>query len=468
MVKAMILFAFLFFFVSCSTYKPSPPPLPPLESLPLPSPRPLPDLTISDLSLDESGRLVVKISNIGEGPAPMGGGELLIFLGGRLKWRGSLEDLPDRGFLSPGGSTLYVTPVELLGREEVKVILSLEGEMADQDESNNVMSKVFEREVVPPSPPPLPDLAVTELFITLQKRLGVAIANLGEGVFQMEHGSLHLFVDGYLKEVFPLKDLSHQDFLPPQGRISLLLPVTLVGRHEVQALLFTSQEELNKGNNRLGKVLEILPSGPDIVVKDLELTEDLELLVILSNAGELDLRKGAKLRVQISVNGQRVSDFVHFTFAPLKAHFGNSYPFEPPYRISIAGISRVRVTILPIYSSDDIRLENNILEKTFMVFPFRMDGFGREAYSFVPSSQNMRQGEKIKVEMRWDGSEGPLMLFFQPPGEAKKGFTVSGRSPLKMEVPISTEMELKEKPWKVSITNLREKRIEGHLIIQHP
>lgn len=44
------------------------------------------------------------------------------------------------------------------------------------------------------------------------------------------------------------------------------------------------EEELNKGNNRLGKLLKVLPGEPDIVVKDLELTEDLEHFMILSNA----------------------------------------------------------------------------------------------------------------------------------------------------------------------------------------
>ncbi len=469
-MKAMIfLFAFLLFSICCSTPKPYvPPPTPPTESLPLPSPLPLPDLTISELSLDESGKVLVKISNIGEGLAPIGGGDLLIFLGADLKWKASLDDLPDLSFLLPGGSAVYVTPVELIGRQEVKAILNLRGEMDDQDESNNRLSKIFERKGVPVLPPPLPDLAIMELFISPQKRLGVTLANLGEGVFPMEHGYLNLYVDGQLREVYPIKDLSNQEFLLPQGSLSFLLPLTLVGKHEVQAFLSITGEEQNKENNRLGKILEVLPSGPDIVIKDLELTEDLDLLVILSNSGDLDLRKGATFRVRILVNGQKISDFDHFIFAPLRANFASHYTLEPPYRIPISGISRVKVGVLPKYSFDDIRLENNMLEKTFLIFPFRIEAFGKEEYSFTPYSQNMKGGEKIKAEMRWEGSEGFLMLSFQPPGEVKKEVKALGRSPLKAEFSISTESGLKGRSWSVSVTNLRDKKIRGHLIIQHP
>ena len=468
MLKAIILFAFLLGFVCCSTPKPCPPPPSPLDSLPLPPPLLLPDLTITGLSLDESGKLVVEISNIGEGYAPIEGGEVMVFLEGDLKWRESIENLPDQSFLKPGGSAIYVTPVELVGRVEVKAILSLRKETGDQNESNNVFIKTIERKVIPAPRPLLPDLAITNLFIHHQRKLEVTIANLGEGPFPLEHGYLKLFVDGSLRDVYPLKGLSNQEILFPKGEISLRLPLTLVGRHEVQASLSITVEESNKENNHLLKVLEGLPVGPDIVVKDFELTEDLELLVILSNAGELDLRKGVTLRVRILVNDQKVSDFHHFTFAPLKANFGNQYVLEPPYRIAITGISKVKVTVLPLHSSDDIRLENNMLEKTFIVFPFRIEALGKEEYSFVPSLQNMRQGEKIKAEMRWDGNEGPLILSFHPPGEVKKGFTLSGRSPLRMEVPLPTEVDLRAKPWRIGITNLRGKKVGGHLIIQHP
>lgn len=468
MMKAIFLFAFLLLFISCSTHQPYPPSPPLLESLPYLSPPFLPDLTISDLSLDESGRLLVKISNIGEGSAPMGGGDLLIYLGGDLRWKVSLEDLPDQSFLLPGGSTLYVTPVELVGRQEVRTILSLRREVADQDESNNMLSKIFEREVVPVLPPPLPDPAITDLFISPQKRVGVTLANLGEGIFKFEHGNLKLFVDGHLKEEYPLRELTDQEILSPKEKMSLNLPFTLTGRHEVQAFLSIPGKDQNQENNHLGKILEILPSGPDIVVRDLELTEDLELLVILSNAGELDLRKGTTFRVRIWVNGQKVSEFDHFTFAPLKAHFGSHYTFEPPYRIPITGISRVKVTVLPKYSSDDIRLENNMLEKTIVVFPFRIEALGKEEYSFIPTSQRIRGDEKIKAEMRWEGKEEPLMLSFQPPGEVKKELMISGRSPLKMEVPILTGLGLKEKSWKISIINFRDRKIRGNLIVQYP
>jgi hypothetical protein len=325
----------------------------------------------------------------------------------------------------------------------------------------------------PPQPVLLPDLIITDLFLNPQRKLVVTITNIGDLPLPLGGGSLKVMVDGSLKGTYTLGSLTDQSLLPVKGSILLTTPLALVGRHEIDAHIdfLHGIMESNEGNNDLKKVLEGLPVGPDIVVKELDLTEDLELMIILSNAGEVDLRKGVTFRIRIHVNEQKISDFDHFISEAMKANFGNRYFIAPPYRVGIAGISKVRVSISPKLSSDDIRLENNVLERTFIIFPFRLGSQGREEFSFsfsFPRPQSEGQIEKMKTEARWEGVGSTLMLSFKKQGSVKGIPTLSGRSPLKVEFPIVFEEAQKESVWTVLVTNLIDKRVEGHLIIQYP
>jgi archaellum component FlaG (FlaF/FlaG flagellin family) len=455
---AITIFAFSIFLFSCAAQVTTqPPPAPPQSVL-------LPDLTISDISLGETGKVEVMISNIGKGPAPYRVGSLVIYVNGHLKWRDSLGTLPDQTFLQPGGFVLYTTPVELVGRHEVRAVVDNEDQMVEENGANNVFIKVLGKEILELKPL-LPDLTITDLFLNPQRKLAVTIANMGDSPLPLGGGNLKIIVDGSLKGSYTLGSLSNQSFLPMKGSITLTTPLTLVGRHEIDAHVdFTSGvKESNEENNSLKKILDGAPFGPDIVVKDLDLTEDLELMIILSNAGEVGLRKDVTFRFRILVN--------HFISEALKANFGNRYLIDPPYGVGIAGISKVKVSISPKLPSDDIRLENNVLERTFIIFPFKVGPQGREEFSFsfsAPRPQGDGQTEKVKAEARWEGGSSSLMLSFKKSGTIKGIPTLSGKSPLKVEFPISFEEVQKESVWNVLITNLIDKKVEGHLIIQHP
>ena len=463
---AITIFAFSIFLFNCAAQVTTqPPPAPPQSVL-------LPDLTISDISLGETGKVEVMISNIGKGPAPYRVGSLVIYVNGHLKWRDSLGTLPDQTFLQPGGFVLYTTPVELVGRHEVRAVVDNEDQMVEENGANNIFIKVLGKEILELKPL-LPDLTITDLFLNPQRKLAVTIANMGDSPLPLGGGNLKIIVDGSLKGSYTLGSLSNQSFLPMKGSITLTTPLTFVGRHEIDAQVdFThGVKESNAENNSLKKVLDGLPVGPDIVVKDLDLTEDLELMIILSNAGEVDLRKGVTFRIRIFVNDRKISEFDHFISEALKANFGNRYLMDPPYRVGIAGISKVKVSISPKLPSDDIRLENNVLKRTFIIFPFRIGPQGREEFSFsfsAPRPQGEGPTEKVKTEARWEGGSSSLMLSFKKSGTLKGIPTLSGKSPLKVEFPISFEEVQKESVWNVLITNLIDKKVEGHLIIQHP
>ena len=319
----------------------------------------------------------------------------------------------------------------------------------------------------------LPDIVVSALFLKQKRSLVATLTNIGTAPFPMEGGGLSLYIDGRLEKYYKWRGLSDQTLLQPRESITLATPFSIYGRHEVEARVDTSAElrELDKENNELKKILEGLPIGPDIVIRDFDLTEDLELSIILSNTGEADLRKGAISRIRIYLNDRKVSDFDHFISEELQAHSGNFYTLSPPYRVSIKGISKVRVSVAPKLRPDDIRMENNILERRFIIFPFQIGAQGREQFSFfVPSIplKDEEPSEKIKLEARWEGAGTPLKLSFGEWENAGDFPDVSGKSPIKIELPIPAGETQRERLWKISVTNPMESRVEGHLIIQHP
>ncbi len=343
----------------------------------------------------------------------------------------------------------------------------------------------------PPHPPLLPDLtisdiplseeekdnttdlAITDLFLDAHGKLSVALANIGESQIPLKIVNLKILVDGLLKGSYPLETYSGQPFLPAKGNLTFTTPLTLTGRHEILAHVeFTNEtKDSDEERHSLKKTLAGPPVGPDITVKDLDLTEDLELMIVLSNAGEADLRKGAIFQIQVFVNDQKISEFDHFISEVIKANFGSRYVLAPPYQVGIVGISKVKVSIFPELSSDDICLENNTLEKTFVIFPFKVGPRRGEEFTFPISPlrvQGEGHSEKMRAEARMVGGSSSVMLSFKISGSLKGVLTFSGRSPLKVEFPIAFEELQKETVWSVTVTNLAGKKVEGYLIVQHP
>jgi len=107
---------------------------------------------------------------------------LTIYVDGLLKWKDSLGTLPDQTFLEPGGTTLYTTPVELVGKHEVRVVLDKEEKTVEENQSSKIFPKVLGKEKLE-SKPLLPDLAITDLFLTPRRELAVTIFNSGDSRF---------------------------------------------------------------------------------------------------------------------------------------------------------------------------------------------------------------------------------------------------------------------------------------------
>jgi len=451
-----------------ATQSPSTPPV----QVPVPQPVLLPHLTVSDISLNEAGEIEVMLSNTGKGAAPYGVGSLAIYVDGLLKWKDSLGALPDQSFLAPGGAALYTTPVELVGRHDVRAVLDEGEKIVDEKRVSNVFPKVLGKGESDGKPVPR-GLRISDLFLDTRRKLSVTLTNVGDSAFPLRAVTLRIFVDGLPGASYPMGDLSDQPFLAPEGNLTLTTPLTLAGRHEILARIdFTSEAKVpDKEESSLKRILAGPSAGPDIIVRDLDLTEDFELMIILSNSGETDLRKGAIFQIKVFVNDQRISEFDHFISEGMKANFGNRYVVAPPYRVEITGISRVKVSISPELPSYDIRLENNSLEKTFVILPFRLGPRGGEEFNFSvspPAAQGEGHAGKVKAEARCEGGSSTLTLSFRLSGSSGEGFTFSGRSPLKAEFPIPVEELQKESVWSVLVTNPSGKKVQGHLIVRHP
>ena len=215
---------------------------------------------------------------------------------------------------------------------------------------------------------------------------------------------------------------------------------------------------------------ETLAVGPDVIIKDLDLTEDLDLSIILANAGRMDLQKGSALGIKIFVNHRKISQFDHYVSRSVKANFGNRYVVEPPSRVGISGISRVKVWISSKWVSDYSRKGKHSMERTFLVFPFKMGPRQTEIYSvsLMPSSlKDGAQAGKMKLEARLDG-EGRVVLSVRRQDGLTSRSNFSGKPPLKAEVPLYFETGPGTEKWRISVANLEKRQVEGYLLIQHP
>jgi hypothetical protein len=490
---AIVVFAFLILLGGCQSrviYSPAPvstPSFPP--PLAIEKPVVVPDLAISDVTLDHLGRVVITLSNCGKAHFPPQSGVLRIYVGGDLKWNILLGSIPDQTFLEPGGITIYTAPVELEGTHRVMAVIDSDRAVSEESESNNILTKVlgYRRSVsLPPdlslpSPKPeepsellsYPDLTISRLDLSPDRKLVIHIVNIGDEPSPLREATVRIYVDGIVKGSYSLGSLRERSHLSPKEEMLITTSVAIIGRHEVYAYIEPDPEskEKNLHNNGLRKRLESLPIGPDLLVKAFDLSEDFDLTIFLSNAGELELPKETTLRIRIYMNGQKVSEFDHFISEPLKPDLEGRYVIDPPYRVKVSANSRVKVVISPRQRKDDVRPENNSLEKHFSIFPFKIEPQTSQEFSLDlshPDLKESRRGEIMKAEVRWDGGGAPLKLSLKGGANLRRISPINGKSPLKLEVPIEEGPNRKGKVWRFSIANMMEKKAEGHLIVQSP
>jgi hypothetical protein len=171
------------------------------------------------------------------------------------------------------------------------------------------------------------------------------------------------------------------------------------------------------------------------------------------------------------VNDRKISDFEHLTAKDLKARNGNRYTVHPPYPIAIGGVSLVRTSVWSSPPLKDAEPRNNTLVRNVIVYPLKIEPKTKQDFSFSvfsPRLKNSDPQDKVRAEARWDGDRFPLKLSFKGAGRVKGDRSVSGKSPLKMEVPISLEEPENREGCLVSVTNPLGQKVVGHVIIQHP
>ena len=138
------------------------------------------DLTVSHLTLDEDGYVIVYVQNIGEGiitinpRSPVQTMDLYLKLNGK-NWGGSTHKLfdPEKVLLFPGGRIRIQTGLQLAAPQTVTAIIDMNNAVIESNESNNTMTAQLD--------PRKPDLAVTAIALDGECKVNVTVRNLGPG-----------------------------------------------------------------------------------------------------------------------------------------------------------------------------------------------------------------------------------------------------------------------------------------------
>jgi len=232
----------------------------------------LPDLTVTDVALDDQSKLTFEIANqSSEGIDPSSDGFVYVYVDGKVAWTYNWKYLKETGFLNAEGNSVITSQIPK-GGNEVKVCVDARENVTEGDEANNCFTSEVEMADAPTTTV-LPDLAVTDVYVDpFTGQLTVEHGNIGEGRVPDYNGNVNIYVDGKLKWTYSYTSMNTQ-FLNP-GSTGVITPNKLRGVHDVTVCTSTRSviQEVNKANNCLrrtvqgGKVLV----GPQKPVRDMK------------------------------------------------------------------------------------------------------------------------------------------------------------------------------------------------------
>lgn len=104
-----------------------------------------PDLTITDIYVDDDFNLTIEQANIGN-KAVTGNGYTYVYINKTLEWTYSWSTLSDTSFLASGGSST-LQPQTLEGLNSVRVCIDAKENIVEKDETNNCLEMTVGPEV---------------------------------------------------------------------------------------------------------------------------------------------------------------------------------------------------------------------------------------------------------------------------------------------------------------------------------
>ena len=145
----------------------------------------LPDLSIEDIDLTPSNNLRVTIVNKGKSGLPYAAWSkkyhsttmLKVYRNGKAIGGASLDRIdPDKHLRQPGGKVIYISNIKINQTSEINVGIN-PNLIKEVTFKNNALLKVLSPHHKTQK---LPDLIISKVFLTPQKKVGITIRNIGQ------------------------------------------------------------------------------------------------------------------------------------------------------------------------------------------------------------------------------------------------------------------------------------------------
>lgn len=222
----------------------------------------LPDLTISDIYLNNLDRLAIEITNNGSGAVPkkywdQSPVSLYVYRDGK-PWGGiSLKTCdPSQKLHLPKGKALYISNIEINDSEKVQIVIDPQNMVRESNETNNSFQKILNRAS--------PDLAISNLWVVNGNWLAVQIINNGSKSIDSKYWDQNpvyftIYRDGKRWGRFSLKAIDpNLNLKKPGGKVVYILnSIRILGSEEIRAVIDSQNIilEADETNNSFQKVL---------------------------------------------------------------------------------------------------------------------------------------------------------------------------------------------------------------------
>jgi hypothetical protein len=259
----------------------------------------LPDLVITDISIDSECRLAVTVQNAGKGALPRsayqepGGASISFFkdnasFGG---WGISTID-PQQQLKNPGASVTWLRPSpKISGTAMIRVAADEpRNVVAESNEGNNSLSRNFT------CTPTLPDVRISQVNFTSDCRAQLVMENIGDAplpnsVLTSSGGYLQRYLDGELAGQVRLDLLDPAAAMQPPGGVKTWTDGSQYrASNSVKYQLRKLGQEWNSANNTFeapvpSRCQVAVQGPPDLEVTDISLNSDCRLVMTLTNNG---------------------------------------------------------------------------------------------------------------------------------------------------------------------------------------
>lgn len=259
-----------------------------------------PDLTVSDIYVDDSGYLNIEVSNTGlSDVSSTTGGVTKIYVDNlnTASWTYSWGTLSDKSFMTSGDSSTLRPQTLDDSAHTVMACVDTSDVVTEADEDNNCLTVDLGND--------LPNLVLTSITIDSDDKLNVTVGNEGDvDVSSATAGRTYIWIDDMNTAAWNYlwTTLSNKDFLQA-GESSTIRPQVLEGAHTVKACVDYTDlvEESSEDDNCLTETFE---SGlADLVVQDISLDDDSYLNVTIGNEGDIDVPSTTAGHTYVYIDG---------------------------------------------------------------------------------------------------------------------------------------------------------------------